>query len=677
MRSIYSRLFLLLGLLSGSRAGAAQDVLLPFDQQRSIAIFHELVPDSLAALERYRDAGRYPALERVATFLLTRYPGRVLFASPKGPDELPFAVPDYPQAAYAGRALARTNRGDFRGAEADLDQVLRYAPVAPAGPDARAYAYDSPPLVRLRDTYYARATLRFDYLNNRAGGCADLGAAYQLDTVRASHPKWRGCPLPATRRPVGRNFEPTLRAGSKDISRVLEYLDAGEPSLAAPLLAQLRQGRVGAYTGVPLLDVSLVPNSHPERGLAMLSARLDRQQGRYAHARATLDSLIANTLYTPHNNYLPVPLYRRERANLLLGDLRDPAGCADVRWLYEYTERGHDTTAWPASWHRCPLPRYRVPVSTEEVKAYQAGYEKVLAQADALIASKSAGQVQGAIALLTNLLRSPRIGPFEVPTGLPDPEAFVSDYAKAVLSQLPPRARLARSRAYEALADYPRAVADLDTLIATGAGYTAVYCRRGVLRADYLYDRAGACADLKLCYQQRGWPGAKLPSCLRRWRGCDIPERSFHAITERFIYNHTGTLRLGFIRQGTLRGGEIGYFLSSEEDAGALHGPSAGLEVAGGAGQFVLGPKIGYEGTTGLVGSRVDLIYYLNYLGDSNRTLPGDLRLIPQVGLALGGILNVYYGYAIPIAGRELRGLGYHRFTLSLNFLHIGFKIGG
>jgi hypothetical protein len=123
----------------------------------------------------------------------------------------------------------------------------------------------------------------------------------------------------------------------------------------------------------------------------------------------------------------------------------------------------------------------------------------------------------------------------------------------------------------------------------------------------------------------------------------------------------------GFVRQGRVTGGQIGRLLNANKTVDeTLYGPAVGLELAGNATDFVLAPKLSYEAVLVLVGGRLEVAYYLN------QPLRGDLRLTPQIGFCPGGVLNLYYGYAIPVAGTRIEALGRHRVSLYINLLSIG-----
>lgn len=504
---MFLRYLLLLTLLLSALPGRAQpDVTLDYNQPAERQLYQQL-PDSLAALQRYHRLGQPAAAERAADFLLTRFPGPVKLLN--APFRSTYAASDgYPQQVYQRRAELRRARHDWRGAEADLTAAIRYARLAEPNDPRLGSTYQHVLVAFLRETHYDRAQLRLDHLGNRPGGCADLATAYQYDTVRASSPRWRGCPMPRCKFPVGiAERQAYGRALLDSLSRAEQLLTAGQPAAARHLLTtMLNTGAAGGYA----------PDFRPRIG---------------------------------------------QPASIAVGN----------------------------NWDL--------------------------------------------------------------------------------------RAREIRSRASQALGEYARAVADLDTLIQYhGKGIPDYYCYRGVLRADYLHDQDGACRDLNQCYSRgRSVPGR------RPTRGCDIAAQHLGARLGRSSVAHLfdgaqyPVWQGGFVRQGRLTGIQAGRLFANDDEIGNtewIGGPAVGVELAGNATEFVMAPRLSYELVKVAVGLKLDATYYLN------QDLRGDLRLTPQLGLCPLGALNIYYGYAIPVAGTRIEGLGSHRVSVYLNMLRLG-KIGG
>jgi tetratricopeptide (TPR) repeat protein len=614
-------LLVLLMLLTGwVRLTYAQDVRLAYNSPE-YQTADAVVRDSLAALHRYAQAGQPVAVERIATFLLTRYPGRISFYignSSSQPSRYLHLLA-YPQQAYARRAEVRRQRGDRRGATADFALALRYGELAYRGNERTPneyHFYQNPAVAFLRATYYARALFRLEDLHDPAGGCQDMGFAYQLDTVRAASPRWRGCVLPAARVSLDYNAPFLSRLALDSVAAAQRLLNQHRLVRAEQFIAQLEAGRVGEYARVP----------PPVNQLRYLRSQLARQHHDYRRAVAYLDTLLPD-------NYGGDPRHRYERGLLRLDHLNDRAGgCEDLRWVYD-----HDTASTGPTdprWRGCPLPARKVPVGNTETAAHRAAFLDSVARATALC---RAGRGDIGLPIFNRLLAVGAAG-----TYAPEVQYFhitgqlMHSTPRLAYSDLNALVRDARARAYEALRDYPGAVADLDTLIQyfdnTSRQNADWHCRRGVLLADFLHNQTQACADLAECRRRGGTPPGNKP-----WRGCDIPEltagyrlghtQPLHAL---FGDLRTVTPRVGYFAQGRAHGLEAGLQWSEKGEGYINYGPSIGLEVAtqpSAAGRnLLLAPKLSYEAELLLAGIRLDLAYYV---GTANGRTVGDLRLTP------------------------------------------------
>ncbi|MDO7847719.1 hypothetical protein Q5H92_15220 [Hymenobacter sp. M29] len=608
------------------------------------------------ALHRYAQFGRAPDVERLATQLLAQYPAAydaVFQYPPTWPSHFATGVRTaYQPMVYAYRAEARRQRGNFAGAEADLTQTIALA--ASAYPYYEGHlSYRAPAQALLKQAHYERATLRRAWLNNPAGACADLAAGYELDSAPASALDWHGCPVPATHAPRTRDeMEQAQRDLTDSLASGQRLLAEGRLARAETLLNQLEAGHVGRFAWVQ----PRYQNPVQALNTAYLRSELARQSGQYAEARALLESLVALPL--------PQPLHYYALGTLKIDHFQDrDGGCADLRWAYAHNP---DTLGWRPDWRGCALPRR--PVTPADVLTYRAAYADSLKQADIYLTGK---QFLRAERLLTRLLTIRAAARFVAPAAPLNRPTTNAALTRA--DQITTRDY--RSRAYEGLADYARAAADLDTLIdnvfyAGGSG--RYHCRRGVLRADYLHDREGACADFARCYETRRYADFQAPPGRPQWRNCSLPGRTPFAWLANAL-PEDGTLRLGYFSQGATKGLDVGYYRYATGNGYSQHGPSVGLEMGAGPRHYVLAPKLSYEATAAFCGARLDVAYYTVNFRTSG------LRLTPQAGLSLWGFLNLFYGYSIPLTGSELPELGQHRIGFHLNFTDNGpsFKIGG
>ena len=639
-------LLLLLGLLLFARPSLAQQ----WRQPTVGYVPPRALIDSLHRLHRYVLLARPAAVEQLSTYLLGRWPGSYSvygYYPSRDRDEHSYA--DQHLLLYGYRAEARQQRGDLAGAEADLTQALAHAEQAyPYVNTGRSLYYGAAQVSFLREAYYRRALLRLAR-DSAAGACADLAASYQLDTVRAGSARWRGCPMPAVRVPLNAGQYGAAQQAYRDsLARVRRLLAARHLDRAERLLTQLAAGQAGPWRRVR-------PDVEGPDNLAYQFSQLARQRGDYARARTLLEELLAQPS--------PQPLHRYALGTLKIDYLGDrEGGCQDLRWVYE-----HDTTRTPPThprWRGCALPRFRRPVSYEEIAAYQRAFQDSVARAVALSA---AGQPARSVAALSRLIRRREAGNFA------QPEADLAaspHFSRASYAQLLAPAYQARSQAWEQQQQYARAIADLDTIILRypqTPTLTAAYCRRGQLRADFLHDPDGACADLYECFRRGGQPTGPAA-----WRGCPQPHWQRQSARQNTRYATPVVWQAGLLRQGQLTGVQAGRLFANDDKMAAdlIYGPAVGLELAGNATEFVLAPRLSYEVVKVAVGMKLDATYYLN------QDLRGDLRLTPQLGFCPLGALNIYYGYAIPVAGTRIEGVGGHRISVYINTLRLG-KIGG
>lgn len=78
--------------------------------------------------------------------------------------------------------------------------------------------------------------------------------------------------------------------------------------------------------------------------------------------------------------------------------------------------------------------------------------------------------------------------------------------------------------------------------------------------------------------------------------------------------------------------------------------------------KLIIGPKLGYEITAGLLGVAADVTYYSDFDRES-------LVLTPRAGLSILGFVNLFYGRNIALSDFEFSAVSQNRFSLvfSLN----------
>lgn len=118
-----------------------------------------------------------------------------------------------------------------------------------------------------------------------------------------------------------------------------------------------------------------------------------------------------------------------------------------------------------------------------------------------------------------------------------------------------------------------------------------------------------------------------------------------------------------FIVQQQVMGGVnlfIGEFLESQMMIG-MTGTRIGVESNFRSGEeFIIAPKIGYEISLVAVVARLTA---LNYFQNKH----AEFRLLPEVGISLGGNINLTYGYNFRLTPRKITDISNHRMCLSFN----------
>ena len=74
-----------------------------------------------------------------------------------------------------------------------------------------------------------------------------------------------------------------------------------------------------------------------------------------------------------------------------------------------------------------------------------------------------------------------------------------------------------------------------------------------------------------------------------------------------------------------------------------------------------IAPKIGYEISMTLFSLRLSAV---NYFQNGN----SEFRMLPELGISIGGKVNLTYGYGIPFNNGDLNNVSCHRVALSFNF---------
>jgi hypothetical protein len=92
----------------------------------------------------------------------------------------------------------------------------------------------------------------------------------------------------------------------------------------------------------------------------------------------------------------------------------------------------------------------------------------------------------------------------------------------------------------------------------------------------------------------------------------------------------------------------------------ASAGPYATIDAVFQDDDIIIGPKLGYEFTAGLLGIAADVTYYTDFTNDS-------WMFTPKAGITLLGFVNVFYGRNIALSDDTFGAISQNRFSLIFN----------
>ncbi len=96
-------------------------------------------------------------------------------------------------------------------------------------------------------------------------------------------------------------------------------------------------------------------------------------------------------------------------------------------------------------------------------------------------------------------------------------------------------------------------------------------------------------------------------------------------------------------------------------------GPYCTVDVFIDESNILLGPKLGYEFTAGLIGAAVDMTYYIDHNYDGEGSNRNGVVVTPKIGVSILGFANLFYGYAIPMTEETIGTISRNRFSLVFN----------
>ncbi len=82
---------------------------------------------------------------------------------------------------------------------------------------------------------------------------------------------------------------------------------------------------------------------------------------------------------------------------------------------------------------------------------------------------------------------------------------------------------------------------------------------------------------------------------------------------------------------------------------------------------ILIGPKLGYEVTIGLIGFAVDMTYYIDYNHDGEHNTRNALVTTPKAGISILGFADLFYGYSIPLSKETIDTISQNRLSLVFN----------
>jgi hypothetical protein len=92
----------------------------------------------------------------------------------------------------------------------------------------------------------------------------------------------------------------------------------------------------------------------------------------------------------------------------------------------------------------------------------------------------------------------------------------------------------------------------------------------------------------------------------------------------------------------------------------ASAGPYATVDAVFQKDDIIIGPKLGYEFTAGLLGVAADFTYYTDFERES-------VMFTPKAGLTVLGFVNLFYGRNIPLSQDTFSAISKNRFSLIFN----------
>jgi hypothetical protein len=106
-------------------------------------------------------------------------------------------------------------------------------------------------------------------------------------------------------------------------------------------------------------------------------------------------------------------------------------------------------------------------------------------------------------------------------------------------------------------------------------------------------------------------------------------------------------------------------------------GPYCTVDVFIDKSNLLLGPKLGYELTAGIIGAGFDVTYFIDHNYNDEGGNRHAFVATPKFGLSILGFADLFYGYQIPLSEERITSITRNRFSLVFNLNKDYFDLKG
>ncbi len=96
-------------------------------------------------------------------------------------------------------------------------------------------------------------------------------------------------------------------------------------------------------------------------------------------------------------------------------------------------------------------------------------------------------------------------------------------------------------------------------------------------------------------------------------------------------------------------------------------GPYATVDIFIDDSNILVGPKMGYEITVGMIGIAIDATYFIDYNYDGESHTRNAWVATPKAGFSILGFADLFYGYSIPMSEQTITSISRNRLSLVIN----------